>query len=610
MRTYTLKKGILFSIITLLVFAGAWDFNPPTELKRFPASDDLWEQVSNGSHSFRQLGEEFYVPLSMRKVEGAKVVLINERVAQMLGLETPEDITKFEKIIIDQFAYMVDPEATAETEGTKQWFATRYQDSHSKAEGEAHGDGRASWAGELVLDTSDGNKRHVDFVLKGTGQTPLAWTNHTQATHKDGMQGLKEAVHSYIISEANAQNQLDTTVDLAVIKLPMKRLDKQGNEVFTAITVRVGNQTRLAHLRYFTDDQSQFKRIFHYILKRDLNLSEGTQIEKAHVDKYLKQFTENLADEMARYYDLHVTHGSPTAGNRTTAGSSIDLSTMRYHEAHHGNFKYLAGMQMKNQDKQLQSYIRFLYLYMQEANYPYPVTEAAVKEMESYYRKMINQNLEKLWLSRLGFSDAEISRLNKRSKREFVEFLKKMHEVEGKNPITYAGKEMLPAAFDMRSIISNTAQTEIDALTSDEAAYYKLFQSEKTWDSLSDTDKAPWEAQYKSMYASLTSQLDPSLEQRKRWAKKSAWITKDKSEIRGQSKLKNRENDLIQRMELESGSLADWNKEANDLAIELKDESRPVRAYNNLGVFGEIGSVSGGNFGGCNRAIQGLLGSQ
>lgn len=593
--------------MAIVVASSSWHFSNSSKNKRFPASDEIWEQVSNGQHSFRDLGDEFYVPLKMKKVEGAKVVLLNERVAKMLGLETPEDIQRFEKIIVDQFAYMVDPEATETTEGMKEWFATRYQDSNSKAAGEAHGDGRAAWAGELVLETSNGTERNVDFVLKGTGQTPLAWTNHTQETHKDGMQGLKEAVHSYIISEANAQNQLDTTVDLAVIKLPMKRIDKEGNEVFTAITLRVGNQTRLAHLRYFTDNQAQFKRIFHYILRRDLGLSTGTPIEKIHIDKYLKLFTDNLAEEMARYYDLHVTHGSPTPGNRTTLGASIDLSTMRYHEAHHGNFKYLGGMQMKKQEDHLQSYVRSLYVYMQKASYPYPVTEQAVKEAEAYYRKMINKNLEKLWLTRLGFSDAEIDTLSPQSKKQFVILLKQMHEVEGKTQIRYAGKDMFPAAFDMRTIISNTAQTEMDARSNVASAYKNLFKSDKSWDSLNSSEKAGWKNKYQSMYRDLTSQLDPTDEQRIKWARKSAFLTEDKSEIRGQSKLKNREANLIDKMTSESGSLTDWNKEANGLALELKDEGRPTRAYNNLGVFGEAGSVTRGVPGGCMQAIRAVL---
>ena len=608
MNLSSYKRKILFSIIALIALGFYFKNKDLISNKshRIPASLNDWEQVSNGNHRFRQLGDEFYVPLKMKKVEGAKVVLLNERMAKMLGLTTPEDLQEFEKIIIDQFAYMVDAEGT-EVANTKEWFATRYQDSQTKNVGDAQGDGRASWAGELLLDTSDGKKRNVDFVLKGTGQTPLAWTNHTQTTHKDGMQGLKEAVHSYIISEANAQNQLDTTVDLAVIKLPLKRLDKEGNEVFTAITLRVGNQTRLAHLRYFTDSPDQFKRIFHFILRRDLGLNENAVIEKRHIDQFLKQFTDNLADEMARYYDLHVTHGSPTPGNRTTVGSSIDLSTMRYHEAHHGNFKYLGGMQMKDQEKHLQSYITYLYRYIQEAAYPYPVTESDIKEMKLQYRKKINRHLENLWLTRLGFSDSEISSLNGADKRKFVKLLKEMHQLEGKNPIRYAGKDMLPAAFDMRKIISTTAQTEIDSLANNTTAYTKLFQSEKSWDSLSDLEKRPWKNSYQAIYQKLTAQLNPTPEKRAQWASRSAILTQNKNNIRGQSKLKNREIDLINKMETETGGLSDWNKQAHELAADLKDDERPRRLYNNLGVLGEIGSINRSTFNGCTSAINTIL---
>ena len=59
------------------------------------------------------------------------------------------------------------------------------------------------------------------------------------------------------------------------------------------------------------------------------------------------------------------------------------------------------------------------------------------------------------------------------------------------------------------------------------------------------------------MYRLLASQLDPTPGKRGEWAKKSANLTKYNSEIRSQSKLKNREIELINKMINEEGSLKD-----------------------------------------------------
>ena len=78
--------------------------------------------------------------------------------------------------------------------------------------------------------------------------------------------------------------------------------------------------------------------------------------------------------------------------------------------------------------------------------------------------------------SRLGFSDSDIENLNKAEKERFILFLKEMHEAEGSRSIRYAGKDMLPDAFEKRKIISNTAQIEIESIASDDSTYRSLFQ--------------------------------------------------------------------------------------------------------------------------------------
>ena len=220
--------------------------------------------------------------------------------------------------------------------------ATRYLDSKEKKPGEALGDGHAVWSGEIINTLPDGKLAYIDIILKGIGQTPLAWTNHDNPEHSDGLQTTNEAVHSYLMSEINWRNNLDSTIDLAVIEIPIKKIEKRSGE-FTkcAITVRVGAQTRLAHLSYWADDYPHFKKIRDFVVKRDLGLKLDFEISTKHIQEYLEKLTDNLADEVARYFDLNAVHGSPTMGNRTTRGSTIDLGTFRYLDAHHIDYRYL-----------------------------------------------------------------------------------------------------------------------------------------------------------------------------------------------------------------------------------------------------------------------------
>ena len=606
-KTFIAKAQLIFCFSTFLIVLSMENYNVE-RLERTPSNYNDWDSISSGRHSFLSLGEDYSVPLQMKKVEGAEVVLINERVARMLGMTTPSDIKDFQKIILDHFAYMVDKSGVKQGD-QKKWFATRYQDSHKKEEGAALGDGRAAWAGELVLNPNDdtgGTKRHVDVVLKGIGQTPLAWTNHGEETHKDGLQGLKDAIHSFVISEANAQNQLDTTVDLAVIKLPIKRLDKNGNEAVTAITVRVGNQTRLAHLRYFTDRPQQFSRIFRYIIKRDLGMAEDAHVKTSDVDRFLRKFTENLAEEMASYYDLHITHGSPTPGNRTTSGSSIDLSTMRYHEAHHGNYTYLGGMPMKKQSDHLQAYIRYLYNYMEKANYPYQVSETIIQKMELKYRKLIDSHLEKIWLARIGLSESDINKLKPKTRRRFVTIVREMYELEGKDDIIYAGKTIKPAALDMRVVLRNTPEAYFRALDSGDSSFYSLLINNKDWSSLSSQEINPYSQRYFEIISTLASELTPTHSDRKRWLRKSKHLNRSNTDIRMQAELKAREKNIYESMLTQDGDVEKWSRQASSLALELKDPARPERGYNNLGKFIDH-STSYRSTGKCQKQLRKIL---
>ncbi len=436
------------------------------------APHDPWSKTDSGEHSIRALGSDFWVEVPVRKAEGARVVLFNHGLAQRLGLDLSGGSEALEKRILQHFAWVIAKEGES---FEKSFLATRYQDSGSKKAGEALGDGRAFWMGELKIPMENGKTLYVDITSKGVGQTPLAWLNHSDPLHKDGLQSMEEAVHSFAMSEVNLRNGLDTVGDLAVIELPFLKLDKNTKQTAkAALTIRVGNQTRIAHYRYFSDDPAQFKKIFEYCVRRDLGLPLNTQIRPGHVDLYIERFAKNIGEEAARYYDLHAVHASPTSGNRTTLGSTIDLGTFRYLDAHHGEYSYLFDqLELGGQTHQLRNYVDDIFNYARRANYPLSETAATAR----FNRAFINE-LTSLWLRRIGLGDAEISRLSPSVRAKFFDTVKRMNETLGTKNVALGGSRIAKAAaYEPRNILKNAVHWQ----TSSPTEWEKLFQSERPW---------------------------------------------------------------------------------------------------------------------------------
>jgi uncharacterized protein YdiU (UPF0061 family) len=440
-----------FLLLALPAFSAPFDQTPTRPVVRVvPSAFDAralekWKTIASGSHSLRKLGPAFYVDLPMRPIAGAKLAYFNHGLAKRLGLSVPEDPRELERLMTSLFAIEKDPEGKSPLK----MMATRYQDSSKKGPGQANGDGRAVWTGELEIPLPDGKVAWVDFTAKGIGQTPLAWTNNDPA-HSDGRQKARELVRSAIISRANARNELDSTDDL------MGFIVREEGHAPRTVTIRAGNQTRTAHFRYFADSPKRFRSIFEYIVRRDSGLKPGTAIGPAETKAYLEMFVDNLAEETARYADLDAIHGSPTAGNRTTKGSTIDLMEFWYHDAHHGNFSYLFDrLQAHEQYDIMESYIADLRSYMATANYPTP-KGVSIQSLSSRFRKVYEEKASAAWLNRLGLSPGEIADLDPKVRKDFFKAVRALRNATGTAPKKIFWNTIEPAAFDLRSILAKT----------------------------------------------------------------------------------------------------------------------------------------------------------
>lgn len=433
--------GFLFSFCGIFCGAG---FSSADD--HFSAEDRIrWEQAASGNHSLRSLGPQFYVDLPMREIPNARMAYFNYRLAERMGLKVPSDPKELEALMKRLFAVEIDPTGNSE----RKMMATRYLDGPKKASGEAMGDGRAAWAGEIRTTLPNGKILNLDIVAKGIGQTPLAWTNRADGSHSDGRQSDRELVRSVINSRANVGNELDSTDDLVGFVIP-------ESDYLRTIGVRVGNQTRVAHLRYYEDEPENFAKIFEYVIRRDLGLPEHTKISAAEVTEYVESFVKNLAEETARYTDLNAIHGAPTAGNRTTKGSTIDLAEFWYHDAHHKKFSYLYGnVSLEEQVAVMRGYVFFIIEFANRAKYPIPLNLSRTA-LSAQFNRIYSERVSELSANRVGLSENEVKKMSKRTLEQFARAVEGLRYAMGETKKRIFSNDILPAAFDIRRVFADT----------------------------------------------------------------------------------------------------------------------------------------------------------
>ena len=561
------------------------------------AFSQSWDEMSSGEHSLREAGSEFVVEVPVQRIDGAKLLLFNERVAKQLGLEVPGDWAELEKMILEKFAYVV-AKSRRDGDPSKKWFATYYQDGEGRKKGDARGDGRALWSGELKA--KNGNRVvTIDVVLKGIGQTPLAWTNHADPGHKDGLQNIREAIHSFIMSEANAQNNLNTTVDLAVIELPILKKDKySGKEEKTAITIRVGEQLRTAHFVYWYDKPEKMQKLSNYVIKRVLGLGENERVNAEHRRKYFDLLAENLADEAARYLDLFIVHGSPTAGNRTISGATIDLGTFKYLDAHHVGYKYLFDRYYlggKNgQTHQLEKYLTATIGFFQKAglridekgNSDTKWAEFSQKEQDLFWKTFYNRAID-LWLTRIGLDSESRRNLSEKTKRDFYDLMTEIYKTQTDQFVQANDRRLKPAAFDPRLVMKSALKlAQITDIGKQRKFALSLLEGRYQW----SDKKAKVKAKEKvvdrliEVVQAIASEV-PDFETRSAdFLTKASEMNRQVRPSLGAEHFDEYELPLLQRIKENEGTAADWTAQALAASNALVDSGLSSKRPTNLGV--------------------------
>jgi uncharacterized protein YdiU (UPF0061 family) len=485
-------------------------------------------KLSEGKHSFRSLGPEYFLDIQVEHIPNSRLVLFNKELAKELNLDLPQSEKELERVMLENFAWFKYDDQDCnriKNERTKTFFATRYLDSDDLSEGSALGDGRATWAGEIINELDSGHFQYFDIVLKGTGITPLAWFNHPKENHKDGQTGITEAVHEYIYSAAAKINGISTPGVLAVIELPFYR--EVDNEK-AAIVVRVGNHLRFGHYRYFSDNPAQLKKLFDYGLKRDMGLSLSHTINAIDVRSYLDFIVSNSASDAAIYFDVHAVHGSPTFGNITSCGGTIDLATFVYTDAHHGEYRYMPdGVNVLGgewgQTEQLFNLFSILVDTLKKSRFEY---SSEIMPVEYFLRKF-NDTFKQVstyrWLIRIGLSEKEIDSLCLDITERFYESVKSIYELKGSKKIKFKQGKIFMAAFEPRKILFGTAD-HIESINDITFIWERLFKVNRSWGTYKLVDAKPYINAYRKSIVEIVNELKASKEDITDWQLRSKAI--------------------------------------------------------------------------------------
>lgn len=254
----------------------------------------------NFKNTYIDLSNTFYKLTSPSKVPNPKLVILNNKLIDELGLDL-EELNCEEGIDI-----LSGNKVPKETITLAQAYA-----GHQFGNFTMLGDGRAILIGEHV--TYNGQK--FDIQLKGSGRTPYSRGG-------DGKASLGPMLREYIISEAMHGLGIPTTRSLAVVTT--------GEDVYREKVLPGAVLTRVSasHIRVGTfqyaralNDMKSIKEIADYTIER--HYRDGINSENKYV-YLLKEVIKKQAELITKWQLVGFIHGVMNTDNMTISGETID----------------------------------------------------------------------------------------------------------------------------------------------------------------------------------------------------------------------------------------------------------------------------------------------
>ena len=284
---------------------------------------DAW-QLEN---SYFNLPEKFYTFIKPTPVNAPKLIILNNKLAKLLGIDFPCDD---KEMLAQFFSGNKLPEKIRP-------IALAYA-GHQFGHFSILGDGRAHLIGEQITP----NGKRFDIQFKGSGRTPYS-------RNGDGRAGLAPMLREYIISEAMYALNISTSRSLAVVSTGESIMRSSLNEgaILTRIAsshIRVGT-FEYAHTML---DRGDLKSLADYSIAR--HYPELVSEENPYLS-LLKAVIADQAKLIASWMHVGFIHGVMNTDNMTISGETIDYGPCAFMDIFsmdrvfssidsHGRYKY------------------------------------------------------------------------------------------------------------------------------------------------------------------------------------------------------------------------------------------------------------------------------
>lgn len=266
------------------------------------------------SNSYAQLPPHFYHVQPPTSVAKPSLIKLNTVLAQQLGLDA--EALGSEQGLQVLAGNCVPPGAAC--------IALAYAGHQFGYFNPQLGDGRALLLGEVV----DGNGKHWDIQLKGSGPTPYS-------RNGDGRSAMGPVVREYVVSEAMHALGINTTRALAAVS--------SGESVYRdgAIPGAVFTRVASSHIRVGTFEflrahgkRQSLRLLADYVIDRHY-----PQVKKSD-DPYLvllQVVIDAQIDLVASWMQLGFIHGVMNTDNTSISGETIDYGPCAFMEAYNPN---------------------------------------------------------------------------------------------------------------------------------------------------------------------------------------------------------------------------------------------------------------------------------
>jgi uncharacterized protein YdiU (UPF0061 family) len=263
-------------------------------------------------NSYARLPERMFARLPPVPVEAPRLLRVNERLADELGLDP---------------AWLASPRGVAALAGNAvpegaEPLAQAYAGHQFGGFSPSLGDGRAILLGEVL----DRNGRRRDIQLKGSGQTPFS-------RRGDGRAAVGPVLREYIIGEAMHGLGIPTTRALAAVATG-ESVHRETALPGAVLTRVASSHIRVGTFQYFVarqDKEALEALLAHSIARHDPDAAHAEEPALA----FLQGVVARQADLVARWLAVGFVHGVMNTDNMAVSGESIDFGPCAFLDAYH-----------------------------------------------------------------------------------------------------------------------------------------------------------------------------------------------------------------------------------------------------------------------------------